>query len=118
MSDFELGQLKQALKASQARGVRHQIVVMALQKLHREYVNTNPDKYAQKVIISSSMEHFPDFMASTPNVLLPTNPCRLDADKYLMEFRVFHDQWLEEDNEFSFLEWLEIKNQQHDNHAD
>ena len=118
MSDFEIGQLSQALKAAQARAVRNEIVVMALQKLHLEYVNTNPDKYAQKVIISSCMEHFPDFMASIPNVLMPTNPCRLDALKYLEQFQVFHDQWLEEDNEFSFLEWLKIKNQQHDNHAD
>lgn len=118
MSEFEIGQLKQALKAAQMRTVRHQIVVMALQKLHRDYVNTNPDKYAQKVIISSCIEHFQDFMRTIPGLLLPTNPCRVDALKYLEQFQVFHDQWLEEDNEFSFYEWLEIKNQQHDNHAD
>jgi len=118
MSEFEIGQLKQALKAAQMRAVRNEIVVMALQKLHREYVNTNPEKYAQKVIISSCIEHFQDFMRTIPGVLLPTNPCRLDAQKYLEQFQVFHDQWLEEDNEWSFYEWLEIKNQQHDNNGD
>lgn len=118
MSDFEIGQLKQALKAAQARAVRHQIVVMALQKLHRDYVNTEPEKYSQRAIISSSFEHFQDFMRTIPGVLMPTNPSRLDAMKYLEQFQVFHDQWLEEDNEFSFYEWLEIKNQQHDNNGD
>jgi hypothetical protein len=118
MSDFEIGHLKQALKAAQARSGRNEIVVMALQRLHREYVNTNPDKYAQKVIITSRINDFPAYMNSIPNVLMPSNPWNGDADKYLEEFRVFHDQWLEEDNEWGFAEWIEIKNQQHDNHAD
>lgn len=98
MSAFEIAHLKQCLKRSEARERRQYIIIRAL--LHHG--------------VTERSRHFIEYMATIPDILLPTHPSFIDVVKYHKEFDIFYSAWLNADGDNSFPEFLNIKSQQHD----
>lgn len=108
-SAFELGQLKSALRKSQAREARLEIVIAVLQRLYRErgMLNTDGASYEEKVRNMSEFSDFPVYMRSIPDVCIELTPSRESIDKHYELFRVFHRGWRDVDGDLTFAQYLE-----------
>ena len=120
MSAFEIAHLKQCYKRADIRANRLQIIILVLRKIYyeRSIIQKHGDPYdAWSEQIGTLNMHFHDFetfMKTIPDILIPTHPDRMHADKYYKEFSIFHAAWRSADNDITFSEFLQLKSQQHD----
>jgi hypothetical protein len=115
-SAYEVGQLKSALRSSQAREARLHIIVSVLQRLFRERGTLYADAatFEEKVRNMSEFADFPVYMRSIPDVCIELTPSRESIDKHFELFRVFHRGWRDVDGDLTFAQYLERLAQQVD----
>ena len=110
MSNFEIGQLKHYLKSANKRNdiekKRNDYMVTHLSLLAYKAINKNVWTNDERGEYLNLVSNWVQYMKYVDSDLIPS--LLFDKELYI-RFYALHSQWLEEENDMGFIEWLRIE---------